>query len=148
MSEHEFLSHLRQDHEEQKALGKKLISATTSAEREELRTKFHDALYPHMVGEEASMFHFLSQAQDEEARDDGLEALQEHHVAKIVLRELMDLELDSEVFKAKATVLDELNRHHIEEEEEDVFSHLQKLCDKQKLSELFQAYEKAEEQAK
>ncbi|HKJ63832.1 MAG TPA: hemerythrin domain-containing protein [Desulfopila sp.] len=148
MSEHEFLKHLRQDHEEQKALGKKLISATNAAEREELRTKFHASLYPHMVGEEASMFQFLSQAQDEEARDDGLEALQEHHVAKIVLRELMALDLDSEVFKAKATVLDELNRHHIEEEEEDVFSHLQKLCDEQKLGELFQAYEEAEEQAK
>lgn len=148
MSEHKYLQHLREDHEEQKKLGKQLIKAQSANERQQLRQQFYKSLYPHMVGEEASMFQFLSDSTDSEVRDDGLEGLQEHHVAKIVLRELMDLELDSEVFKAKATVLDELNRHHIEEEEEDVFSHLKKLCDDNKLDQLFEQYENAEEEAK
>jgi hemerythrin-like domain-containing protein len=93
------------------------------------------------------MFRFLKDSDDEEARDDGLEGIQEHHVAKFVLRELMDMDTGSEVFKAKAKVLDELNRHHIDEEEDDVFEHLKKLDDS-KLDSLFEQYEKAEEDAR
>ncbi len=147
MSEHKFLKHLRKDHNEQKSIGKKLIDATQPEEREKLRRQFHEALLPHMVGEEASIFAILKKCDNTEARDDGLEGLQEHHVAKLVLRELMDLELDSDIFKAKASVLDELNRHHIEEEESVVFGHLNKLCDTAKLDHLFTKYEEAEEKS-
>ncbi len=148
MSEHEFIEHLRKDHEEQKTLGKKLSEAKEPDERERLRKQFYESLYPHIVGEEASIFPRLKDADDEEARDDGLEGLQEHHVAKLVLRELMDLETKSDIFKAKAKVLDELNRHHIEEEEKDVFGHLKKLCSDKEMDKLYQQYEKAEEDAK
>ncbi|MFZ0130912.1 MAG: hemerythrin domain-containing protein [Desulfobacterales bacterium] len=148
MSEHEFLEHLRKDHEEQKNLGKKLSEAKEPDERERLRKQFYESLYPHIVGEEASIFPRLKESDDEEARDDGLEGLQEHHVAKLVLRELMDLETKSDIFKAKAKVLDELNRHHIQEEEKDVFGHLKKLCSDEEMDKLFQQYEKAEEEAK
>ncbi len=148
MSEHEFLAHLRKDHNEQKDLGKRLSEAREPEEREKLRQQFNVALLPHMIGEEASMFKMLTDSNDEDARDDGLESTQEHHVAKLVLRELMDLSTDSDIFKAKATVLDELNRHHIEEEETSIFSHLNRLCDDKKLDALFQQYEKAEEKAK
>lgn len=147
MNEHEFLTHLRQDHDKQKKIGKQLSEAGTPTERERLRKAFYEALYPHMIGEEASIFPRLKEG-DGDAKDDSLEGLQEHHVSKIVLRELMDLETDSEVFKPKAKVLDELNRHHIEEEEEDIFSHLQRLCGKEEMDALFDQYEKAEENAK
>ena len=148
MAEHPFLKHLRKDHEEQKTLGRQLIGASSPEEREKMRQKFYAELYPHMVGEEASMFKRLKDAEEEEIRADALENLQEHHVAKVVLRELMDLETDSEVFKAKAKVLDELNRHHLEEEEKEAFAHLQKLCSDEELSNLFEQYEQAEEKAK
>ena len=151
MSEHKFLAHLKKDHEEQKKLGKKLSEASASENRAALRQKFYDSLYPHIIGEEASIFKKLKDAKDakdDEARDDALEGLQEHHVAKVVLRELMDLEIDSEVFKAKAKVLDEINRHHIQEEEKDIFAHLRKLCSEQELSDLFEKYEQAEKKAK
>ncbi len=148
MAEHDFLRHLREDHREQMRLGKQLTEAKDPQERERLRNEFYESLYPHMIGEEASIFELLKDSDDEEAKDDGLEGLQEHHVGKIVLKELMDLSLDSEVFKAKAKVLDELNRHHIDEEEEDVFGHLKKLCSEQELDKLFEQYEAAEAKAK
>ena len=68
------------------------------------------------MGEEATIFEVLTSHQGK-AREEALKALQEHYVGKIVLRELMDLILDSEVFNAKAYVLDEMNRHHMQEEE-------------------------------
>jgi len=148
MREHKFLKHLRDDHAEQKKLGKKLIEARAPQEKSQLRKKFQESLYPHMVGEEVSIFQRITQAADEEVRDDGLEGLQEHHVAKIVLREIMDLDPESKIFKAKSKVLDELNKHHIEEEEGKIFQHLQKLCDDQELDRLFERYEKGEEGAK
>ncbi len=148
MDEHRFLQHIRKDHQEQKKLAEKMIEATSPEARGNLRQQFYNALYPHMVGEEASIFKFLSRVKEQEVRDDSLEGLQEHHVGKIILCELMKLNTKSDVFKAKAKVLDELNRHHIEEEEKDIFTHLQKLCDNNHLDQLFDSYEKAEEKAK
>ena len=147
MAEHAFLQHLREDHEKQKELGRKLRGTKNPEERRQLRNEFYEELYPHMLGEEASIFARLKVAENEEVRDDALEALQEHHVSKLVLNELMEIDVDGEIFKAKATVLDELNRHHIEEEEEDIFAHLQKLCSAGELSGLFEQYEKAEQEA-
>ena len=87
MSEHGFLTHLRKDHNEQKDLGKKLSQTKEPGKREKLRQQFYDSLLPHIVGEEASMFKMLTDSEDEEVRDDGLEGTQEHHVAKVILRE-------------------------------------------------------------
>lgn len=148
MGDHKFLQHLQKDHKEQENLAKKLIEAKSSKERKTLRQEFYNSLYPHMVGEEASIFQLLTKAEDEDVRDDGLESLEEHHVGKFLLQELMELDTQSEVFKAKTKVLDELNRHHIKEEEKDIFDHLKKMCDDKQMDKLFEKYEKAEEAAK
>lgn len=148
MGDHKFLLHLKKDHKEQENLAKKLIETKSPKDRNSLRQQFYNALYPHMVGEEASIFQLLTKAEDENVRDDGLESLQEHHVGKFLLQELMELDTQSEVFKAKTKVLDELNRHHIKEEEKDIFGHLKKMCDDNQMDKLFEKYEKAEEGAK
>lgn len=147
MNEHAFLKHLKEDHEKQKKLGVRLKEAEPK-DREALRQEFYMELYPHVLGEESSIFPRLIKSDREEAIDDARESLQEHHVAKLVLRELMALQIDSPEFKAKAAVLDELNRHHIEEEEGGIFDHLKKLCNDKELSSLFADYQKVEEKAK
>jgi hemerythrin-like domain-containing protein len=146
--EHDFIQHLKEDHEKQRSMAKRLANSSGSGEREDLRNEFYEELYPHMVGEESSIFDFMTSVEDEDARAGALEALQEHHVAKMVLRELMELSLDSDIFRAKAKVLMELNNHHLEEEEEEHFPTLERLCSKEQLDELFKAYEDAEEGAK
>lgn len=147
MKIHKFLQHLKKDHDKQKALGKKLYEAKDPAQREQLRKELHEELYPHMVGEEASFFAILVDAKEEEVRSHAHEGLQEHHVAKTVLKELMAIKTDTEIFKAKAKVLDELNRHHIEDEEGDIFPYLAKMPAAE-LDKLFAEYEKNEEKAK
>ena len=142
---HEFLKHLKEDHDEQKQLGKRMAEATATKDRERLRRKFHDSLYPHLMGEEASIFKRLRQVDDGEAKKDCLENLREHQEAKVALRELMALEAESGIFQGRAKALDELNRHHIEHEEGKIFGHLERLFDKRELDRLFDQYENTEE---
>ena len=144
---HEFIEHLKKDHEKQRKLGEQLRNAKDPERRKELRKKMHEELYPHIEGEEASIFDYMQEVGGE-AREEALKALQEHHVDRVLLRELMDLTLDGETFSAKAYVLDEINRHHIEEEEKTHFPMLMRLASKEKLDELYQAYEEAEKKAK
>jgi len=143
---HRFIQHLHEDHEEQRSLGEQLRTATQPKQRQELRQQFYEAAYPHMVGEEASIFSWMRSA-GEKPREEALKALQEHHVAKMVMAELMDLDLEGETFPAKAYVLDELNRHHMDEEEKTHFPMLEQMLPAQRLDALFEQYQEAEEKA-
>src|SRR5918912_4044874 len=49
------------------------------------------------------------------------EAYEEHHVVKLVLKELPQVDPEDERFHAKMTVLSELVEHHAEEEEGEMF---------------------------
>lgn len=145
---HEFIKHLKKDHDEQKDLAKKLAEATDPAQRTQLRQKFWESLYPHIIGEEHSVFPVLKGAKEEETREQAYEALEEHAGAKHALAGLMACDPKAPEFKAKVKVLDEMNHHHIEEEEGESFPALEKMCDKKKLDELYKQYEAAEEKAK
>jgi iron-sulfur cluster repair protein YtfE (RIC family) len=144
---HPFIEHLKKDHEKQRTLGEKLRNAKDPEQRETLRQQFHEALYPHMIGEEASFFDYMKST-GEKAGEEARKGLQEHHVAKVVLRELMDLTLESNVFSAKAYVLDELNRHHMKEEEKTHFPMLERIATKEKLDTQFDRYKEAEKDVK
>ena len=147
MSDHKFFKHLRDAHDRQLQLGKRLIKASQPEERIELRQKFYEAYFPHMIAEEASIFPLIKGHDDEDIKQDVLESLQEHHIGKIILREFMNLKVDSDVFTVKIKVLDELNRHHIYEEENKIYIHLKKLCSDKELDKIFKQYEEAEDKA-
>jgi len=144
---HQFIQHLKKDHEEQRKLGKQLRQAKTPERREDLRKQLHKALYPHISGEDVSIFSYMK-SRDKKTRQQALKAMQEHHAGKLLLRELMELALDSEIFNAKAYVLDELNQLHMDEEEETHFPTLERLASKEELDRLFEQYEEAEKEAK
>ena len=55
----------------------------------------------------------------DEAGDEVLEALEEHHAVKAILAELAKMPPTAERFRAKMTVVIENVRHHVEEEEGD-----------------------------
>lgn len=55
------------------------------------------------------------------ARRSALEAEQEHHVVTTLLRELDRMKPSSERFLAKLHVLKEIVRHHLDEEESELF---------------------------
>jgi len=57
----------------------------------------------------------------EKAKDMILEAVEEHHVVKLILKELPKVDPKADTFEAKMTVLKELVEHHVEEEEKEMF---------------------------
>ncbi len=140
---HPYIEHLLKDHKKQRKLEKKLIKAETDEDKEKYRQKLYDALYPHIEGEDASIFDFLVK-KGGEAKAGALEAMQEHHVDRVLLDELMALDVDDEVFIAKAKVLREVNNHHLKEEEKEHFPRLESLASEEELDALFEVYESAE----
>jgi len=65
-----------------------------------------------------------------------LESLEEHHIAKWVLSELDGLDPEDERFEAKMTVLIENVRHHVKEEETELFPSVRKALGRKLLTEL------------
>jgi hemerythrin superfamily protein len=64
------------------------------------------------------------------------EALEEHHVTKILLGELDALQPDGERYDAKVKVLYEYLMHHIKEEEKEMFPEAQKRLSSKRLAAL------------
>jgi hemerythrin-like domain-containing protein len=72
-----------------------------------------------------------------------LEGLEEHHVAKLSLSELEKLSPTHERFRAKFTVLIESVRHHIGEEEDDMFPKVRDAFTVEELNEMGERMEQA-----
>ena len=71
-----------------------------------------------------------------ELEDNVLESYEEHHVADVLVVELAALKPDAERFDAKATVLIENVRHHIEEEEQEWFPQVREGLGRKQLQEI------------
>ncbi len=65
-----------------------------------------------------------------------LEAIEEHHIVKWVLNELEGLPPQAENYDAKVTVLIENVRHHVKEEEKELFPDVRKALGRARLNEL------------
>jgi hemerythrin superfamily protein len=79
-------------------------------------------------------------AVEAKARKDGkelvAEAVEEHHVVKVLLGELAGMSAEDEAFDAKVTVLMENVRHHVEEEEEEMLPQSEKILGEEELTRL------------
>ena len=82
-----------------------------------------------------------------DATDEVLEALEEHHVVKWTLSELDGMDPGDERFTAKVTVLIDLVRHHVKEEEGELFPELRAAMKRKELEELADALEAAKKAA-
>jgi hemerythrin superfamily protein len=85
---------------------------------------------------EEEVFYPSVRSEVEDQDDEVLEAVEEHHVVKILIAELRELEPSDETYKAKATVLMENVRHHIEEEEGEMFPAVRSALGRKRLQEI------------
>jgi hemerythrin superfamily protein len=82
-----------------------------------------------------------------EAGDTVLESLEEHHVVKWTLTELEKMKPEDERYDAKFKVLMESVRHHVEEEQDELFPKARRLLGQDMLKELGERMEKAKKLA-
>lgn len=138
------LTLIKQDHRNVEDLFKKFEAAGESADAEKrtLRDKIVEQLSVHAAVEEQVLYPALREELPD-TEQDVLEALEEHHAAKLALAELEKLDPTHERFTAKMTVLIESVRHHIEEEEESLFPTIREAFGTTRLEELGDALEKA-----
>ena len=135
---------LKNDHKTVEALFKKFEKLGDGGEKQkkQIVAQIIKELSVHAAIEEQVFYPAVRKAV-KQAEDDILEALEEHHIVKWTLSELDGLSPREERFDAKVTVLMESVRHHVKEEEQDLFPKVTKKIDKRGLEALGKAMETA-----
>lgn len=120
------LAFLKQDHRTVEALFKQFEEATDGRTRSSLMRRIAQALTVHAQIEEEILY----PAARQELEDHDLlnEAQVEHDSAKKLIAEIEQMRPSEQLYKAKVTVLKEYVKHHVKEEERELFPLLKK-CD-------------------
>lgn len=129
---------LREDHKKVEALFKKL----EKDEDVQVVPQICAMLTEHAYIEE-QVFYPAVRAEVDGTLDEILEAVEEHHVVKVLIAELEKLTSDDDTYKAKATVLMELVRHHVEEEEGEMFPKVRDALGRRRLVEIGESMQAA-----
>lgn len=135
---------LKDDHKTVEKLFKRFEKAGDGAYKEKrtVAEKIREELSRHAAVEE-QLFYPVVRATVDDVEDVTLESLEEHHIVKWVLSELDDMDPKDERFTAKMTVLIENVRHHVEEEEDELFPKVRDQLGRKDLRELGDAMEAA-----
>jgi hemerythrin superfamily protein len=117
------LAMLKADHKKVKALFAEYNDATSRKQQEIAQTVIEE-LDIHAELEEELIYPAIRKGtKDDEVMN---EANEEHHLVHVLIAELKNLEPSDDTFKAKFTVLGELVKHHVKEEEGEMFPEAQK----------------------
>jgi hemerythrin superfamily protein len=116
------LTLLRTDHKTVEALFKRFEKAGDRAfvAKREIVDRIIEELSVHAAIEE-QVFYPVTRTTVPATESIALESLEEHHVVKLLLAELVDMDPTHERFTPKVTVLIENVRHHVQEEETEYF---------------------------
>ena len=139
---------LKKDHRTVEKLFKRFEKAGEAAyvEKREIVARVIEELSVHAVIEEQVFYPYVRR-NVEGVEDDTLEALEEHHIVKWVLSELEGMDATDERYVAKTTVLIENVRHHVEEEEGELFPRVADALNDRQLDDLGERLDKARENA-
>jgi CBS domain-containing protein/hemerythrin superfamily protein len=96
---------------------------------------------------EEEIFYPEARAEVAAAEDTVLESVEEHHIVAWTLSELQDMPPEDERYEAKVSVLMELVREHIKEEEGDLFPKVRKALGRSELRDLGERMEQAKKRA-
>ncbi len=135
---------LKDDHKTVEQLFKKYEGLGDAAfkGKREVVDQILDELAVHAAIEE-QVFYPAIRKKSEEIEDDVLEGYEEHHAFEQTMDELRHLEAQAENFNAKVTVLIEMVRHHVEEEEQEMFPKVREAMGRNELATLGDALERA-----
>ena len=136
---------LKKDHDEVRALFEQFRQAGEAEDMDrmkQLQKQIFSELETHTRIEEDIFYPAVKDTDDEELVENVDEGVQEHHVVKVLMREIEDVSGD-DTFQAKMKVLMENVEHHADEEEEEMFPDVRQQFDQARLAELGQEMEAA-----
>jgi hemerythrin superfamily protein len=143
------ITSLRDDHKRVEKLFKqfeKIADGDAEKTKQSLVAEIISELSVHAAIEE-QVFYPAVRKMVEDAEDTVLEGLEEHHIVKWTLSELDGMSPSEERFKAKVTVLIESVRHHVEEEEGEMFPKVREALGRKALVELGETMDAARQTA-
>lgn len=145
------LSLLKKDHTKVKGLFKEVegVGDRAAGARKKLFEQIDRELELHAQLEEQIFYPAFKKkaAKDSEKKDEVLEAYEEHAIVKHLLGELKMMEPRDETYKPKLQVLMELVKHHVKEEESEMFKMARELFKPAELEVLGQQIEEAKQLA-
>jgi hypothetical protein len=112
---------LRKDHEKVKMLFREFESAEEAEQKQHIVREAVTELEIHALAEE-KIFYPAIRNDSPDAASHLDESFEEHHVMKFLIGELKDMSSEDTRFDAKFTVLMENVKHHIKEEEAELFA--------------------------
>jgi hemerythrin superfamily protein len=134
---------LKQEHQEVSQLLEQITEQGASKEQID---ELYMMLEAHTKGEEQTLYKDLKKS--EQTHELILEAIEEHHVADMLLKEIRQMDPSDEVCQAKLKVLKETVEHHVKEEEQELFPKAQQVMDDQWAQKMGEQYEQKEQQLK
>jgi len=124
---------IKQDHKRLRKLLKETLEAE-GAEREQRLDHLRTELVAHERMEEEVLYPRLRD--EKKVHEPVLEGYEEHHVADVLLDELLDVPPETDLWKAKVKVLKENVEHHMDEEEDELFKGARAVLDREELNRL------------
>lgn len=143
---------LKADHRAVEGLLKQVesLSETAHAQRRALFQQIDKELTVHSKIEETIFYPAFKQKakskDDDDATQEVLEAYEEHGNVKSMLEKLEGTDAADETYNAKLQVLSELIKHHVHEEEHELFKEAQNLMNESELEQLGIKMAQAKEQ--
>lgn len=108
------------------------LSDRSRVSKKKLADKICKALIAHTTIEEEIFYPAVRQAlqgKDDEADDMMDEAIVEHAAAKDLIKQILEMQPDEDLYDAKVKVLSEEIEHHVKEEEEEMFKEVKEETD-------------------
>lgn len=115
-SSNDAISLLKADHRQVEAWFAEFDAARSASKKQRLASNICDALITHMTIEEEIFYPAFLEATED--KDMHHEAVVEHAGAKKLISEIRQLSPEDDYFDAKVTVLSEMIKHHVKEEEQ------------------------------
>lgn len=137
----DILSLIETDHREVEQLFEQLEANMGTKKAQEIFNKIYKELALHAHAEETVFYPAMQEY--EETKPYIEEAESEHNAVKILLEQMKSLKPNDAEFEVKFKHLKESKLHHVEEEENEIFSAVRECMDNKKLKTLGQEFEQS-----
>ena len=122
---------LKDDHKKVKDLFRQFEKARSADRKKQIAEEAMHELEVHAEVEEEIFYPAAKAKADKEGKELVAEAVEEHHVVKMLIGEIQGMPEMNEQYEAKFTVLIENVEHHIEEEEKEMLPDAKKTLGKE-----------------